>query len=344
MNCSRSVGASSTSSADAMSPVWIQHSERRVAASVCTDSWFVTHVTRACGSATANAASMPADASCQRCRIASPPAPRSTSTCAAAALSTVAVWSSRRPINPSRSGARSPRVLAIASSSVCARCTSTEATSQPSQRVGRSQSAAVQPSTRAPSSACWAVSAVRRSSIRTTYDCVEPRRTETRRRGMGRIAFVVTVAVCIAACSSAHDVSARSAAAGDRAPTSIATKPPPAAGSGETAVWSIRSDEHLTSASRTFTAYVTRLGCNGGVTGTVRRPTIREGDTRVVVTFTVEAATPGGHSCQGNGQVPIAVHLASPLGDRVLVDGACRTGSEAATTTFCADGSVRWKR
>jgi plastocyanin len=123
---------------------------------------------------------------------------------------------------------------------------------------------------------------------------------------------------------------------------SIPTKPPSSEGSSETAVWSIRSAQDVTSASRVFTAYVTRLSCNGGVTGRVLEPTIEKVDTRVVVTFTVEAL-PGPHACPGNDQVPIVVDLGEPLGNRQLVDGACRSGGQAATTAFCADGSVRWK-
>jgi len=124
---------------------------------------------------------------------------------------------------------------------------------------------------------------------------------------------------------------------------SIPTKPPSSAGPPETAVWSIRSAGDVTSASRVFTAYVTRLSCNGGVTGPVLQPTIEKLDTRVVVTFTVEAVAPGGHTCQGNDEVPVVVDLGEALGDRQLVDGACRSGGEAATTAYCADGSVRWR-
>ncbi len=72
---------------------------------------------------------------------------------------------------------------------------------------------------------------------------------------------------------------------------------------GEPAVWFISSHDNVTSASRSFTAYVTRLACNGGVTGAVLRPTIDERDTRIVVTFTVKPS-PGAHTCQGNDRVP----------------------------------------
>lgn len=114
-------------------------------------------------------------------------------------------------------------------------------------------------------------------------------------------------------------------------------------GQGEPAVWFISSHDDVTNASKSFTAFVTRLGCNGGVTGAVLQPTIDARDTRIVVTFTVKAAPPGAHTCQGNDRVPIVVDLGEAIGKRQLVDGACRSGQAAATTSFCVEGSVRWK-
>jgi hypothetical protein len=129
-----------------------------------------------------------------------------------------------------------------------------------------------------------------------------------------------------------------------RPTTSVTTRPPPTVGRAEAAVWFIKSSKDVTSASRTFTAYVSGLGCSGGVTGKVLQPTIEKSNTRVVLTFTVEAAPPGGGTCQSNDQVPMVVDLGEALGDRQLVDGACRSGAEAATTAFCVGGSVRWSR
>ena len=111
---------------------------------------------------------------------------------------------------------------------------------------------------------------------------------------------------------------------------------------GDPAVWFINSHDDATSASRSFTAQVTRLSCNGGVTGAVLPPTVEKLDTRIVVTFTVEHSPRGG-TCQGNDRVPVVVDLGEAIGDRQLVDGACGSGSAAATTTFCVDSSVRWK-
>jgi hypothetical protein len=67
------------------------------------------------------------------------------------------------------------------------------------------------------------------------------------------------------------------------------------------------------------------------------------GDDEVVVTFTVEALSPGVHTCPGNDQVPYELDLGQPLGERRLVDGSCRPpDGEARDTSLCIDGDVRW--
>jgi hypothetical protein len=174
-------------------------------------------------------------------------------------------------------------------------------------------------------------------------------RRHQRRRVIGVVAVLSAIAVASISVAASLDKrtnnSVAVAASSTTTPsTSVPTGPPPAEGQAEAAVWFIKSNKDVTSASRTFTAYVSRLGCNGGVTGKVLQPTIQKSDTRIVVTFTVEAAPPGFHTCQGNDRVPMLVDLGEALGDRQLVDGACRSGAEAATTAFCVDGSVRWSR
>ncbi len=98
----------------------------------------------------------------------------------------------------------------------------------------------------------------------------------------------------------------------------------------------LSSDEPLSSASTSFTAAVTRMSCHGGVTGTVLRPTIEEDDATVIVTFAVEAATPGIYACPSNDFVPVVVDLSEPLGERPLIDGGCRV-TDVAQTAWCAD-------
>jgi hypothetical protein len=115
---------------------------------------------------------------------------------------------------------------------------------------------------------------------------------------------------------------------------------PPA---GAAAVWTLADRKAVTGSSTRFVALVTRLECNSGVTGEVAPPGVRVTDTEVVVTFAVEPRDAGAADCQGNDQVPYDVLLDEPLGGRTLVDGQCKPGAEAATTSFCRDGGTRWE-
>ena len=106
------------------------------------------------------------------------------------------------------------------------------------------------------------------------------------------------------------------------------------------AVWSLQPGQRPSDDASSFTALVMRLACNDGVTGEVFAPVLEFGDDEVVVTFTVKATSPGAHTCPLNDEVPYLVDLGQPIGNRRLVDGACRS-SEAATTAFCVNGDVR---
>ncbi len=116
---------------------------------------------------------------------------------------------------------------------------------------------------------------------------------------------------------------------------------------GDTATWNVGPPvgpaQQITSRSTSFTAYVSRLSCSGGQTGTVLEPTIDRGEANITVTFTVAALPPGAYTCQGNRPAPFAVDLGQPIGNRRLIDGACHAGAQAATTSWCADGAVRWQ-
>ena len=113
---------------------------------------------------------------------------------------------------------------------------------------------------------------------------------------------------------------------------------------GAAAVWAIDPSQSVTSSSESLTVAVMRLGCNGGVTGPVRRPSIQISQSNIVVTFTVEPLPPGtGARCPGNDQVAYTLDLGEPIGDRQLVDGACVTDGDAGTTSYCADSGVRWQ-
>jgi len=116
--------------------------------------------------------------------------------------------------------------------------------------------------------------------------------------------------------------------------------PQPEAEAGDTATWTVDVDDPPTAGSSSFTALVTRVGCGGGRTGEVLRPEVGVTETEVVLTFTV-AALEGPAPCPGNDAVPTVVDLGTPLGDRLLVDGGCRTEPDAAP--LCADDGVRWR-
>lgn len=111
-------------------------------------------------------------------------------------------------------------------------------------------------------------------------------------------------------------------------------------GRDATATWRVASDQTVTAETTSFTADVTRLGCNSGETGSVRDPRIEESDDAVVITFTVSPEVPGGANCVGNDAVAHTVQLSSPLGDRALIDGACQ-GTDAEETSSCDPDGVR---
>jgi hypothetical protein len=110
---------------------------------------------------------------------------------------------------------------------------------------------------------------------------------------------------------------------------------------GDPATWDVDPGEPPTVDATSFTALVTRLGCNSGVTGRVLRPGVVESNESVVVTFNVEPDLDGG-DCPGNAYVEYTVDLEGAIGDRALVDGACEPGLPAATTSFCGAGGTRW--
>lgn len=110
--------------------------------------------------------------------------------------------------------------------------------------------------------------------------------------------------------------------------------------SGEAATWETRTA--LTSSSSFFTAHVSRLECSSGVTGDVLAPEVEYAAERVVVTFEVAENDEGDASCQSNAPVSYDVVLEEPLGDRLLVDGGCLPGAEAASTGLCGRDGTRW--
>lgn len=167
------------------------------------------------------------------------------------------------------------------------------------------------------------------------------------------ILLVLAWSSLAAACGSHSDSSAAPPSPSIGPPTttvptpvgSIAIELPPATfdAPGDVAVWKLESATDVVTSSTTFTALVNRLGCSGGSTGEVLEPTVEVGETDIVVTFFVAALDSDlEQTCPDNDEVRYEVRLNEPIGQRQLLDGSCRSGGEAASTSFCAAGAARW--
>jgi heat shock protein HslJ len=108
------------------------------------------------------------------------------------------------------------------------------------------------------------------------------------------------------------------------------------------AFWTVAPGQDLNAETSEIAVLVTRLGCNSGVTGGVVEPDVRPEGNRVVLTFTVRPGEPSAADCPGNNQVPYAVELPEPIGNRQLVDGQCLPEGEATGTSFCQPDGVRY--
>jgi hypothetical protein len=154
----------------------------------------------------------------------------------------------------------------------------------------------------------------------------------------------VLLGACLAALTSACEAVPESSTPGSG--TTTATEPPSSAKAsahGDAAVWMLKPGQTLQGSSTKFTALVTRLDCNSGVTGQVLAPQIRFGESEIVVTFAVAPEESDPATCVANDQIAYEVDLREPLQGRALVDGRCLSGGEAATTSFCAPDSTRFK-
>ncbi|MCW5952280.1 MAG: hypothetical protein KIT69_08490 [Propionibacteriaceae bacterium] len=112
---------------------------------------------------------------------------------------------------------------------------------------------------------------------------------------------------------------------------------------GDLGTWVLLDPDQVTSASTAIRIGVTRLDCSSGVTGEVLEPVVEYTDSHVIIRADVAVIDHNlPQTCQGNDEVPVVVKLSESIGDRPLVDAACLAG-EAATTSFCAEGPVRWR-
>jgi hypothetical protein len=163
-------------------------------------------------------------------------------------------------------------------------------------------------------------------------------------RAAGGVVAVLLLAGAVAAWAGAgDDDAARTVRAGPGAPapTSSAQPAPP-----DPAVWVTDLTAVPQPTASSFTAMASRLGCNDGATGRILPPEVTVTATEVVVRFTAEGLGQGAHRCPGGDWVPYVVDVGEPIGDRALVDGACRGGGQAPGTAYCAEDAgrgVRWR-
>ena len=111
---------------------------------------------------------------------------------------------------------------------------------------------------------------------------------------------------------------------------------------GDAATWTLAEPNAVNAASTTLTLNITRLGCSGGKTGDVLKPTFSTSNTQIIIRANVKPRDRSGFaSCPSNDAVQITLALEEPVGARVLLDAACLEG-DAVRTFFCATGAARW--
>lgn len=162
----------------------------------------------------------------------------------------------------------------------------------------------------------------------------------TRIRLVSVLVWTSLAALTVACGAATEPPTARSGLTSEPEPS---TSKQTSTGGGDAAVWDLGLDQRLQRSSTRFTALVSRLDCNNGITGEVSAPEIHISESEVVVTFSVAPMRPHAAACPANDQVPYTVDLGEPLRDRALVDGRCLAGGEAATTSFCATGPTRFR-
>ncbi|RZI94407.1 MAG: hypothetical protein EOO67_04715 [Microbacterium sp.] len=114
----------------------------------------------------------------------------------------------------------------------------------------------------------------------------------------------------------------------------------PSAQTGDPATWELADGAGVSVQSTTIEVLATRLACASGVTGALEDPVVDYRDDEIVIRIDAVYDGDAAADCQGNNAVPVSVALTEPVGDRVLVDGACRL-PPAADTAFC-ESPVRW--
>ena len=110
---------------------------------------------------------------------------------------------------------------------------------------------------------------------------------------------------------------------------------------GDVATWEVLGGASTDSTS--IEVGVTRLGCAGGQTGTPLTPGVAYEPDRIIIEINVDPLDPDmAYTCQTNDMVPVTVDLSEPVGDRMLVDGACLMIAAGGTTVCDDPHGVRW--
>lgn len=109
---------------------------------------------------------------------------------------------------------------------------------------------------------------------------------------------------------------------------------------GELAVWELQDPAQVTADTEVLEIGVSRLACAGGETGPVADVSVEFSDDQISIQAYTEALEEDGADCPDNKVVAETVDLGEPIGERIIVDGACEN-DDAARTTFC-DSEIRW--
>jgi hypothetical protein len=153
----------------------------------------------------------------------------------------------------------------------------------------------------------------------------------------------VSVLVCTSLAAGCEARTEPSTARPSTAPATTANASATAGVSGDPATWRLMFGQDPQKSSTKFTALVTRLACNGGVTGQVLAPTIAKSESQIVVTFTVAAQEPGAKPCNGNDEVSFEVDLGEPIQDRPIIDGQCLPAKKGKTPFYCSPDPIRFR-
>ena len=124
-----------------------------------------------------------------------------------------------------------------------------------------------------------------------------------------------------------------------------AVDPGPILGAGPAqsrATWQLAAPNEITPETREFTILVTRMSCASGHTGAVEKPVVQLKRDAIYIRVDAKPLGDGAYSCPGNDTTPLRVTLPEAVGERKLVDVACRYEPEVFREECLAPNPVRW--